>query len=754
MRKDSYEETLVARNPLAFSFSDIAKRIDYSPYEKAKTKKRFGWAYGIIGGAAALGVTLGIVFSFVHLSPKPSPSEEASSVKTVAIQNPEDLVREYEKNCGFVSDSLVLSKKFTNGKRSVVPADEYTVDASSFHQGMVGEYEIGVFLKGQENARTSYSVNVVDDEVKSLSIGDHRSVYYLGESPIPQDLVLRKLCESGSTREAKPAEYFLELGNYNSQAVGTYTVGVSLKSNVSFSLSYEVEVKGLEEADLDGRYAYVDYAGDYGQPTIYALDLANDVVSSRYSEILLNGKLNREIKDGEIHLSRNESTQTMIYKPAERTLLVSGIAGDPDMPCFRLNRTDVMITLIGSDEADKDTKFVAIDGRLSLSALDYFTYRYGGIYLDANMNESLTHDHVFEADALAYVGVRPTLNEEKPFLGIWYREDPSRNREVAFHIEEFSLYYGDPSYPKTYNIQDKGDGVYWIRIPNEETLVYHSAGDILEILSFDTGLPFLSLKRFNQQTQALVTLRTTYRTIIDYAVDKGTSFQTVFMNEDTIEWYRIPSYSGGVIENDVTFTDVDSCMIGLSDFSGLFGTIRNNVQIIGSWEAGRFPSAHAYWIRFVSDYQETKLGWLGFEDYDFSNGSSVLRAHFDDGSTQLIGYYSNTVEIEKSLYRRNNTPWSGFEFVGSYVSQDGKNASLLDTATLFYKTTYASGYVANCYYGVTLTSLGDERADGYYIYQDEKDHRLERSVLLEKIAGVWNLTFDGVTYVWSSGVIL
>jgi len=112
------------------------------------------------------------------------------------------------------------------------------------------------------------------------------------------------------------------------------------------------------------------------------------------------------------------------------------------------------------------------------------------------------------------------------------------------------------------------------------------------------------------------------------------------------------------------------------------------------------------------------------------------------------------VEIEKSLYRRNNAPWSGFEFVGSYVSQDGKNASLLDTATLFYKTTYASGYVANCYYGVTLTSLGDERADGYYIYQDEKDHRLERSVLLEKIAGVWNLTFDGVTYVWSSGVIL
>lgn len=746
MRKDSFDETLLIRNPISFSFAKISGRITYpTVMAKPRAKHHFGLIFGITGVVAT--TVTAIVFAAI------GAAWHIPLIKSITIQNPEELVREYEKNCTFVPDGLVLAKKLSDGKRTIVSSSEYIVDASSFQRGTIGEYEIGIFLKGENNVGASYSVNVVDEEIASLSLGEHRAVYYAGESPLPQDIVLNKVCVSGSIREAKPLEYLLDLSSFDANAVGIYTIGVSLKSNSVFSLSYNVEVKPLEEANLDGRYAYVEWVGDYGQPTIYALDIVDGSISSRYSEIIVNGKLEREVINGEIRLTVIGHDQSMVYQPAMRTLLVSGIAGDPDMSCFRLDRTDIMMTLIGADEVDKNTKFVAEGGRLSLSSIDYFAYRYGGIYLDASMNEPLTHDHIFASDATAFVGVKPIIDVNKPFLGVWYREDVSRNREVAFHILESGAYYADPAYQKPYTIQNK-DGVYWIRIKDGSVLVYRSEVDSMEILSPETGRAFLYLKRYNPEVQVLVTLETNYGSTINYVVDKGMSLQTAFVSEDTINWNDIPGYAGEPIETDITFTDVGSSMIGLSDFGGLYGTMKDNVQIVGSWEAERLNSGHSYWLRFVSNYQEIKLGWLSFNANYYSKGFYQLTAHFDDGTILEVLCGDKTLKIENTAYRLNTAPWSGLPFLGDYVSSDGKEAFLLETASLTYKQTYQSGYVATLYFGVTLTSLSDTRAEGYYIYQDQDDKRIEKSFLLEVVDEKWNLTFDGTTYVRLVGQLL
>ena len=52
-----------------------------------------------------------------------------------------------------------------------------------------------------------------------------------------------------------------------------------------------------------------------------------------------------------------------------------GIAGDPDLPCFRINRLDAMITVDGASLQDyeKEVEYVALNGHIPSSTLEYLT---------------------------------------------------------------------------------------------------------------------------------------------------------------------------------------------------------------------------------------------------------------------------------------------------------------------------------------------------------------------------------------------
>jgi hypothetical protein len=745
MRKNSLEKKIDQQNPIAFSFAEVSSEIDYSPFEKKTRPAKRIWIPILSCSLALLG-TLALILAF-----RPFAAVNEAPAKGLAIQNPEQLVVEYEKNTSFVGDGLLLSKTLEDGKKKTIPASDCLVDASSFRKGVVGKYEIAIALKNNALVRTSYFVNVVDDEVIGLTLSSSRSVYYLGEVPFAQDVIVTKNCQSGINKEAKPAEYTLDLSSYESGKLGTYSIGVSLKSNPEFRFSFPVEVQPLENADLTGRYAYTDTSFEYGQPTIYALDIEDGKAYSRNSEIALDGALARSFSNGTIVLKDEKHDQLMTYLPKSRTLLVQGIAGDPDLPCFRMNHTDQLLSLIGAPEDEMGIRYVAIDGRIPISTLDYFAYRFGGAYLDAEMEMAADHDHIFEKDSWLYVGVKPIPGAQQPYLGVWYREDV-RYREVAFHILEGSTYRADPNYPNSYSAEEKSDGTIWLRLQDGELLVYHSDGDSLEILAPDTGKTYLYLKRYNPVFQLLLHLDTTYQSPIDYVVDKGTSFNSLFLTDNDIQWYTIPGYDGGLLFQDTTFKNVSRSSLGISDFSGMYGTLKDHFLITGSWDVDRLSSGHSYWLEWVKDYQTVRLGWIQIKSVDEGHSVFVLRVHFESGDEEEVRLDRTAKRLTtmEAIGRYNATPWKDLPFLGTYTASDGSVLLAKQQGFLAEKTISSSGVVGQNFIPCRFSAVQANEAQGVAYVQGKQGERLSKAVRFFLEKGAWSLTYDGTLYQWNS----
>ena len=318
MPKDSFNEELKERSTINFSFKEIESTINFANITKSGIKSR---QYQLRAALPFFIVSIVMAVAIViPLSVVLNPCDTG-----LQILNHDDIVTTYEKNCSFISSGFEVVKKKSNGTNEILAPSLYTVDSSQFRDGVEGTYPISIFLNSNKSIKTSFDVEVIDDEVLTISLGEYRDTYYVGETIIPSDITLIKECESGVDREAKITEYEFDTSLFNSSVIGTYEIKVTLISNPLFFLTYLVDVQDIDQADLSGRYAYKEPLTAGGEPTVFALEIESNIITSHYSEILIHGEMIKEVVDGEIHIRGNYGgTQTMTYLPSVRTLLVSG----------------------------------------------------------------------------------------------------------------------------------------------------------------------------------------------------------------------------------------------------------------------------------------------------------------------------------------------------------------------------------------------------------------------------------------------
>lgn len=751
--EEEFVENLRKLDDTKVEFESINKHINYDKYLKEKKKpfstKKLAWVSSLSCATVALAIALPLIIVNAQGGNSSSPLD----IRQIDIANIDDIVIEYEKNCSFVSDGLVLNRVDKDGVKSLAKKNEYTVDSSNFKEGEVGTYDISVYLNSNSEIRTSYSATVVDDEIESVSLNDYRDVYYIGENVIVQDIELIKHRESGDEKLAKITEYDLDLSNFNGNKVGTYSIGVTLKSNTDFTLNYEVEVKPIEEADLDGRYAFVDDYFEVGQPTIYAVDIFDDVITPYYSEIVMNGKYNREIKDGKIVLSTGRDLQTATYDPSNRSLIISGIAGDPDMSCFRMNRTDLEVTLIENENFEfYGTIYIAIDGFLSQGTIDYLTYRYGGAYLDASMNQPITATTEFENETNPiYVGSKPIVDDTMPYLGKWYREinDKEGSGEVYFDIKEDGIETGTVQGKIKYTVEKKSDNIYWIRYNSWQVVEYNLTNDTIGFIQPDDGKIYMYGYRYNSVTQVIVTVNwkhSQYPT--EFIVNKGESFTTRYVSEDNIV-YLETTYDGLPLYEDIALGSVAHITVELRNSNGKFGDSDSYYAIESAFQVDRLGEGHNYYFTVYEDFKVAKRGWIEMTDYDAERVIRYMTVHFDDGTTGQVehSYTESIMWLDDEAKLLNKSIFKDEPFIGTYHNEDSsKTIVMRENAYIGFVKVTDSGGSATSLRNLFVISHSETKWTFEYYDSDIEGNRLVISVVLELVEDNWTLTIDGEVY--------
>lgn len=729
MARNSFDKVLKERNKINFSFDEIADKINFSTVAKSGIENRHSQLRAALP-FSAVGVVIAAAM-IIPLAVVLIPRDTG-----LRILNNDDIVTTYEKNCSFISSGFEVAKKKSNGADEILAPSLYTVDSSLFRDGVEGTYPISIFLNSNKSIKTSFDVEVIDDEVLSISLQDYRDTYYVGETIIPSDVTIIKECESGANREAKITEYEFDTSLFNSSVAGTYEIKATLISNPSFFLTYSVDVQDIDEADLSGRYAYKEPLTAGGEPTVFALEIEDNIVTSHYSEILIGGEMIKEVVNGEIHIRGSlGGSQTMTYIPSERTLLVSGIAGDPDLPCFRINRLDAMITVDGEllQDYEKVVKYVALNGHIPSATLEYLTNRYGGVYLTSSLGAKVTHEMEFLEDTKLYVGFKPVVDSKKPYLGKWFDDDGL----VRFTI------YEDEVYGRPYTVQDLGNGTYYIRVNDGSILAYHFDTDVIDILNFEDYSPWISLSHYVGGLQCLVSLNIPSN-LVEFVVNKGETLNPFYITDNTIVSYNIPAYFDTPIEESVTFfaTMVTKYMI---DIDGRFGGLKDYFEIVGCWDVDRLDTGHSYWFNEYKDYKLVKQGWTEIVGGTKNLSSVTLLVHYDDDSAEQL-IYNGTLTLGETTYTRSGALWQGLSCLGEYYNEQDEKIVIDEYGRFMYSVTTISGYTYQVYEGLRVTSMSDSLITTIYHHQDEQDNRVVKNATLELVGERWVFTIDRGVY--------
>ncbi|MCH5180787.1 MAG: hypothetical protein J1F32_06210 [Erysipelotrichales bacterium] len=666
-------------------------------------------------------------------------------VSEIIIANEEDLVTEYQRNCRFIETGIIVDKKMSNGKIVRATEKEVIVNYDSFDNQKAGIYEIFVYLKSNVETKTSYKVNVTNDEIVSIELKKSRTTYYVGESINSKDLIVEKNLSSGNKIETKLTECTIDDSLYNGDQVGIYEIGVVLNSNSEFTLTYDVDVRPISELDISGKYGIIDEMYENTPPTILAMEIENDIAQVYYSEIIIssNVTLKKEVIDGNITISDSKHNQKMRFNPFTSIMTITGLMrGDPDMIGFRLDEDDYLISLSGAF-ASNGIKLVAVDGRLSSNSIQYLNNMYGGVYLDETMDVRVTSETMFTSDSVVIVGSKPILDDKKPYLGIYYREEDGR---VIVKIEEDALYYTGGTKAYKYYLEQKDNGDIWIRTSiNEPILHYILEKDIIELWTNDSLYEY-SVKRVNPQNHAIVTIIATYGSRYQFVVTKGEKFPTQVIAKTNITFYTIPGYKNNPIMEDVTFTNVTISNVYMSDISSrIYGEYDDYFYVANSWTAGRDFMISSYWYARIKNFEIIDSGWIEF--YDHKNGISILALHKDNGEAEQV--YFNWSEkkftIGEEQFTHNATPFKDFDFVDNYIGEDGSEGLISDrgmigiveknehSTTISYETIY-------------IISLTNEEVTFLYIYQNDKDERELKYFTATKENGIWRFVFDGIKY--------
>lgn len=385
---------------------DVKKK--ESPLKLLFSRKNLAYALSIVAVIALL-IPIGLIF------------KKENGVKQIVIANLNELAVEYQLNSNFISSGIVVKKQFADGREELCLSDEIEIDSSAFKVGVVGEYPITVTLKKNRKITTQYTVQINNEYLCGIDVELKRSVYFLGEKIGKDDIKVSKLLvnkelvgedfsgeigkvqqELAVKKEGKQSEYTIKKPEGFLTEEGVHDLGIVLNGNEQFSFNCTVFVQDLNNLYLDGLYAYTDENLQNG-PTFLAFAITQNFITSYYSEVALEGRITKQIVDGQIQITDADNLQKAIYSTVNGTLSFKDDVNNSNFICFKIGVNDFLIRLKGDNFYD-NRYYLAKGGKLSKGTVEYLKNTYGGIWKDEQRNEAVDENTIFTKDTSLFVG--------------------------------------------------------------------------------------------------------------------------------------------------------------------------------------------------------------------------------------------------------------------------------------------------------------------------------------------------------------
>lgn len=764
------EEIIKEKSDYRKDASSLKKSISFSMYEKKKTVvpfKKWGWSLLAI-------LLIGIISITTLIKERnPSTSSNTSSnnsgynppdhntptipkekYETLAFKNKRNVVDCYEKNASFVDTGFEMVKVDEALQISETLNDTFEVDATEFKEGEVGKYNITIASNSNKHLKMQYEVQVVDETIQSIEIDQSktRKVYYLGEPILKEDVYLNKICmdSNGKTlapKEVKRMEFEVDTSNYDANQVGTYKVQVNLTNAKDVaSVAYEVEVKPLEEINLDGDYYFYDDECLSGEVNVYVASIEDGKLTPHFAEFY-NGtsdQLTYSFINGRLILRGSNESQYLEYFPKERILKLSGMI-DEEWILYAKNDYDKTFSIQGEYvNEDEYYQFIVKDGYMDAMTLSYLQYTYGGVYFAEDFKDDVKveEDAEIQENTTLYVGFTPyEEKEEAPYFGTWYfNKDYFRMPYlIAFSFENGKLINSNGSIVEDYRIQKTSQG-YLLWINHYEKYLYI---DEYDAFITDEAMTYRNqLARFDASSQCIVTLSMGL-SVQRVVVTKGQPLITGFAREGSYTQLDINSYKGTPIEKDTTFS-VRLISQYLFEIEGkTFGTYDDYYQIVSNNKI-HAKTKHQYLLIHYDHYKEIVVGWIAFLDIDTLEVLSL-----DDARPILtFDYKAEKLFVEEKEYEQNDEIYANLSFIGSYQSEEGEVITLTERGSFNYTEHIDRGGVIKDYPASLKYRLISFDEDKISI---ELNHVFDDNEIIEITCeeGVWKFTWNSQKYALS-----
>ncbi len=575
--------------------------------------------------------------------------------RAMVLDNQNQVLREFESNASFIFGGNI-TRKNEDGKAVDIDNSLVEVDSSQFQEGVVGNYTINCRLKSDNNALVSYNVVVNEDVIREIAVVSKKSVYYLNEPILPSDVEVFKIMEDGKTVRALPTEVGINDMCYDASKVGTYPISVYLQTNKKIKLTYNVEVKPLEEISLKGDYAYQIEDNRVGSPIVHAFSI-DKTIKSKVSDVIMDGDYTTSFIDkdrGQVVIKNGHYGQAMTYIPETREMVVSGLNGEPDKRCFLVSDRDAFYTVKGGED---NLTYVARDGYISKKALDYFDLTYGGLYKDDELRNKVTSlDHFYDEISL-YLGKSRHISSDKGYIGDWYLESDMNKMKMT--INEVNLgEYGNTN--RNYEVDETKEEV--IITSGNQLYVYDKYQGALYATD-NNGQRTLRYKKYDANSEAVCKIY--YNNAGDYesiVYQLGETLSKRFVSDNRLDYVVVSS----VVDENGEREYHDEQIIGNMTVKGTFGHRymdsligKYNGNYLSYWEitdkfgADRMDdnSDHRFYLQRVEMGEVTRTGWFHFteatrEKYKVPYVNSHGEYAYDENG--LVRYHETTLTVYKA----------------------------------------------------------------------------------------------------------
>lgn len=733
-------------------------------------RTRIGLAAGALSIALVLAIALPVALSPSSLDQGGSGTSDhpegpgllvpttATYLNTETVAHRSKVQTVYESNLSFVGDGLMIKKLDAAGKPSFVEATA----ESDFAVGSPGTYKVR--LTSEEGDEANFDVEVVEEKVTGIRVTLLKDAYYQGESPLPSDFAVAKDLDDGSSRAAKESEIGIDLGSYDPETVGTYAIAVYLKGNPDFRKEIEVEVRPLQEIDLSGTYAWADDSLDIGSPLlrVFTIDGAAKRLISQYSEIWSTFSFVYVFEKGKVTIDGAGVDQDFVYDPSTRTILVSGIAGDPDMLCVPMGAKTAYLKAVG-ELYRSSALFCAEGGYLNEETINYLAYRGGGVYLEPEFLTSVDADTYFPDDTTIYLG-RPKESQvdiAELLEGQYVDTEEAYPKDMKVTFRDGKLFYRsyyDSSEP--YIATARGNYVE-IKTYGGESFRYYPSDGRLEDYSIE-GIHVRTMRRIDPGEEIIVSCRSHGESFDDYVIKKGTPFPSYRIVRDgqEIQYFHFEDNDGAPLYENTSFEDGYIGHNYVSDFLGHFGDAKD-YWVFGDGSSVGLVGVYASYAGVYENYVLVDAGKFKIAGYDETTNERILEVDFKEaGPTMVRAALGGEATYEMLGEERRENPHflDGYPIVGSYFKGEDYTDRLDVTSSAGLRIYCYNPEIDYQYQKTSSFRLLEEGKDGsfaveYKLWEDDgtgSEVCTFKEAKFELIDGRYHFNYEGEDYVWQN----